>query len=54
MENVKIFDIRGRLIIEKSNINSNSISIDLNSIQDQVLIVNILTTTGIKVTRKIL
>ncbi|WP_339839362.1 GEVED domain-containing protein, partial [uncultured Flavobacterium sp.] len=54
MENVKIFDIRGRLIVEKSNINSNSISIDMNNVQDQVLIVKIVTTEGIKVTKKIL
>lgn len=54
MDNVKIYDIRGRLIVEKSKINSNSISINLNNIQDQVLIVNIITTEGIKVTKKIL
>lgn len=54
MKNVKIFDIRGRLIVEKTNINSNSISIDMNNIQDQVLIINIVTSEGIKVTRKIL
>jgi hypothetical protein len=54
MENVKIFDIRGRLLVEKTNINSNSISIDMNNVEDQVLIVNIHTIEGIKVTRKIL
>lgn len=54
MENVKVFDIRGRLIVEKSSINSNSISIDMMNVQDQVLIVNIVTTEGIKVTKKIL
>jgi hypothetical protein len=54
MENVKVFDIRGRLIVEKTNINSNSISIDMNNAQDQVLIINIITSEGIKVTKKIL
>jgi hypothetical protein len=54
MDNVKVFDVRGRLLIEKTKINNNSISIDMNSIQDQVLIINIVTTEGIKVTRKIL
>jgi hypothetical protein len=54
MENVKIFDIRGRLIVEKTNIKSNSISIDMNNAKDQVLIVNIITSEGIKVTKKIL
>lgn len=54
MDNVKVYDVRGRLIIEKSKINNNSISIDMVGIQDQVLIVNIVTAEGIKVTRKIL
>ncbi|MFC4738918.1 GEVED domain-containing protein [Flavobacterium ponti] len=54
IDNVKVFDVRGRLLVEKTKINNNSISIDMNSIQDQVLIINIVTTEGIKVTRKIL
>ena len=54
MDNVKIYDVRGRLIVEKTKINNNIISIDINGIQDQVLIVNIVTSEGIKVTRKIL
>ena len=54
MDSVKVFDVRGRLLVEKTKINNNSISIDMNSIQDQVLIINIVTTEGIKVTRKIL
>jgi hypothetical protein len=54
MENVKVFDIRGRLLVEKTKINTNSVSIDTNNIQDQVLIINIVTSKGIKVTRKIL
>ena len=54
MDNVKVYDVRGRLIIEKSKINNNTISIDMVGIQDQVLIVNITTSEGIKVTRKIL
>ena len=54
MDNVKVYDIRGRLLVEKSKINNNTISIDMVGIQDQVLIVNILTSEGIKVTKKIL
>ena len=54
MDNVKVFDTRGRLIVEKTKINNNTISIDVNGIQDQVLIVNIVTSEGIKVTRKVL
>jgi len=54
MDNVKVFDTRGRLIVEKSEINSNTVSVDVNAVQDQVLIVNITTSEGIKITRKIL
>jgi hypothetical protein len=54
MENVKVFDVRGRLLFEKTKINTNSVSIDINNFQDQVLIINIVTSEGIKVTRKIL
>ena len=54
MDNVKVYDVRGRLLAEKSKINANAISIDMNNIQDQVLIINIVTSEGIKVTRKIL
>jgi hypothetical protein len=54
MESVKVFDVRGRLLVEKSKINANNISIDTNNVQDQVLIINIVTSKGIKVTRKIL
>lgn len=54
MSNVKVYDVRGRLIVEKNKINDNKISIDTNNVQDQVLIVNIVTSEGIKVTRKIL
>ncbi|WP_339889543.1 glycine-rich domain-containing protein [uncultured Flavobacterium sp.] len=54
MDDVKVYDVRGRLLAEKSKINANAISIDINNIQDQVLIINIVTSEGIKVTRKIL
>ena len=54
MSNVKVYDVRGRLIVEKNKINDNKISINTNNVQDQVLIVNIITSEGIKVTRKIL
>lgn len=54
MENVKVYDIRGRLLAERNKINNNAISIDMNNVEDQVLIINIVTSEGIKVTRKIL
>ncbi|WP_338376232.1 GEVED domain-containing protein [uncultured Flavobacterium sp.] len=54
MDNVKVFDTRGRLIVDRTKINNNTISIDVNTVQDQVLILNITTTEGIKITRKIL
>ena len=54
MDNVKVFDTRGRLIVDRTKINNNTISIDVNTVQDQVLILNITTTEGIKIIRKIL
>lgn len=54
MDNVKVYDVRGRLVAEKNKIDDNKVSIDTNTIQDQVLIVNITTAEGIKVTKKIL
>lgn len=54
MNNVKIYDIRGRLIIEKENVNNNILSIDTKNIENQVLIVNITTTENIKISKKVL
>lgn len=54
MQNVKVFDIRGRLIVEKNNVDNNTLSLDVNSVADQVLIVNITTDENIKIVKKIL
>lgn len=54
MNNVTVYDISGRIIVQESAINNNSISIDISNIQDQVLILNIVTSERITITKKIL
>ncbi len=53
MDNVKIFDIRGRLLIEKSNINTSNIKLNTGT-TNQVLIVKITSKTNEVVTKKII
>ncbi|AWI26482.1 T9SS sorting signal type C domain-containing protein [Flavobacterium pallidum] len=53
MLNVKIFDIRGRLIAEKNNINSNSTIIDELKAEKQILLVQITDTNNNSVTKKV-
>lgn len=54
IDNVKIYDIRGRLIVEKNNVDNNMLSLDVNNVEDQVLIVNVITTDNIKFSKKVL
>ena len=53
MANVKVFDIRGRLLVEKNNVNASTLSIDSSSFANQVLIVTITSNDGTKVSKKI-
>jgi trimeric autotransporter adhesin len=53
MASVKIFDIRGRLLVEKSNINASNIKLNTGT-TNQVLIVKITSTTNEVVTKKII
>ena len=53
MDNVKVFDIRGRLLVEKSKVNASTLAIDSSSFANQVLIVTITSTDGVKVSKKI-
>jgi hypothetical protein len=53
MNNVKIYDIRGRLLIEKTNINASQIAINSSTIGNQVLVIQITSDTNIKVNKKI-
>ena len=51
MKNVKIFDVRGRQIIEKNNINSTETKIDLGDV-NQVLLIQIFSTDNKMITKK--
>ncbi len=52
--NVKIFDIQGRLLIEKTKVNSNQITIDTNAFSNQLLIVEITSTDNVKISKKVI
>ncbi len=53
IDNVKIFDIQGRLLIEKIKINDTQTKIDASSFANQVLIVQITSANNTKVSKKI-
>ena len=53
LDNVQLFDIRGRLLFEKTKINSNEISIESLKYANQVLIVQIMSTDKKVVNKKI-
>lgn len=53
MDQVKVFDIQGRLIKTASEINNNIVSIDTQEIADQVLMVSITTTENLTITKKV-
>ena len=51
MSNVKIFDIRGRLIAQKNNVNASETSINAGA-ENQVLIVQIVSDNGVTISKK--
>jgi hypothetical protein len=53
MHNVKLFDVRGRLIAEKSKVNSNEISIESSRFANEVLIVKITSDDNKVVNKKV-
>jgi len=53
MATVKVFDIRGRLLTEKNNVNATSTTIPLAHVANQVLIVQITAANGQIVSRKV-
>jgi hypothetical protein len=54
MNKVKVYDISGRLLVEKTNIDSNLLTIDnLKGIADQVLLVTILTNENKIINKKV-
>ena len=51
---VKVFDIRGRLLVEKNNVNASQTSIDGSSFANQVLVITITDNNGLKVSKKLI
>lgn len=54
MDTVQLFDIRGRLILEKKDLNSASTLISNLKVEEQMLIVKITTTEGAKASKKVI
>ena len=52
MGTVKVFDVRGRLLLEKQNINATQTTITAG-LSNEVLLVQIATTDGTVVTKKV-
>jgi len=52
MSSVRIFDIRGRLLVEKKDINANETRINVGT-TNQVLLVEVVTTEGYRAVRKV-
>lgn len=53
MDQVKVFDIRGRLLLDKKGINASQTTFTA-SMANEVLLVQVTTTDGIKVTKKVI
>jgi uncharacterized protein (UPF0262 family) len=53
MDSIKIFDIQGRLLFSKSNINDTKTSLNLNS-SNQVLLFRITSQDGDSVIKKVI
>ncbi len=54
MKEVKIFDIRGRLVAEKTSINATDVQFSNLNTAQQVLLVQITTEEGVVVTKKVI
>jgi hypothetical protein len=52
MSNVKVYDIRGRLLVEKRDVNASETRINVGT-TNQVLLVQVTTTEGLKATKKV-
>ena len=53
IDNVKLYDIRGRLLVEKTKVNANETSIESSKYANQVLIVKITSTDDKVLSKKI-
>jgi hypothetical protein len=54
MQSVQIFDVRGRLVLERKNINSEQVVFENLNIAHQVLVVQITALDGVVVNKKII
>jgi hypothetical protein len=54
MSSIKVFDIRGRLLQERKNINATQTTIDSGLLANQVLLVQITSKDGVVVTKKVI
>jgi hypothetical protein len=52
MKEVTVYDIRGRLLVAKTNINAAETRINVGT-TNQVLLVQVTTTEGLKATKKV-
>lgn len=53
LSNVKVFDLRGRLIAERKDVNASTVSIPLAQVANQVLIVQLTSTNGQTSSKKV-
>jgi hypothetical protein len=54
MKEVRVYDVLGKLIMERKNVNSNELTVPTRAISQQTLLINITLTNGQKVTRKMI
>ena len=54
IDNVKVFDVRGRLLVSKSKVNASSITIENVATEKQVLIVQITSTNNLTISKKVI
>ena len=53
MNNVKVFDMRGRLVAEQNDVTATTISIPLERVANQVLIVQLTAADGQLISKKV-
>ncbi len=54
IDNVKVFDLSGRLLLEKQNCNTSTLNFSLDQIANQVLMIQVTTTEKLVVNKKII
>jgi hypothetical protein len=54
IDNVKVFDISGRLLVEQSNIEASETVINASNFANQVLLIQVSNKDGLKVTKKVI